>query len=392
MVTESVTWDRIPIILSFRETGKFAETYGFTGTQGVVWLEGQHFVPRDRPSDTVFIVMHPTSTLQLLPLPAALADRGLHIVCAGSRYARNDSALIMEKVCADLGHYVRWAKEVAGYKRVILIGWSGGGSLSLFYQSQAEHPTVTQTPAGDPYDLTSARLIPADGVIFIAAHLSRAETLSEMIDPSVRDEFDPDVRDLELDIYNRNCPNQPPYGQDFVAHFRAAQLERVRRITDRVDELLVRLRQADGEVERGFVVHRTWCDVRWLDLTIDPNGRRANMTVLGEPRIANSAPVGLARFTSLRSWLSQWAIHRSHANGTANAPEVRRAPVLLVENEADDGVPSTHTPTISRALGTSDKQIVQIAGANHYYVGQPEHLRDCIGHIVRWCRQRKFLE
>jgi len=34
--------------------------------------------------------------------------------------------------------------------------------LSLFYQAQAESPTITRTPAGDPYDLTQANLPCAD--------------------------------------------------------------------------------------------------------------------------------------------------------------------------------------------------------------------------------------
>jgi pimeloyl-ACP methyl ester carboxylesterase len=113
--------------------------------------------------------MHPASTLQLLPVPRAAARRGAHVLCAGSRYARNDTAAIFEKVAQDLRAYIRHAKEVWGYERVVLIGWSGGGSLALFYQSQAEAQSVTQTPAGDPVDLTKARLIPADAVIVQAA-------------------------------------------------------------------------------------------------------------------------------------------------------------------------------------------------------------------------------
>ena len=46
------------------------------------------------------------------------------------------------------------------------MGWSGGGSLSLFYQAQAERPSITHTPAGDPYDLTDARLQKVDGFGF----------------------------------------------------------------------------------------------------------------------------------------------------------------------------------------------------------------------------------
>jgi pimeloyl-ACP methyl ester carboxylesterase len=388
---EAAEWDRIPIIIDFPEISRFAETYGFTGTQGKVWLEGQHFWPKKRPSDTVYIVMHPSSVLQLLPLPAALADAGLHVICASSRYAKNDSALIMEKVCYDLGQYIRWAKERAGYKRVVLVGWSGGGALSLFYQGQAEAPTITHTPAGDEYDLVKANLIPADAVIFIAAHLSRAETLTEMIDPSVKDELNPDDRDLELDIYDPACPHQPPYDAEFIARFRMAQLARSRKITDFVQDLLDRLKaKNDGEVERGFVVHRTWCDVRWLDRTIDPNGRKPNVTLMGPPKIANSAPAGLARFSSLRSWLSQWSIDRSNAKGVESARRITRTPVLQIENQADDGVPASHNPIIQRSLATLDKEWVSIHGANHYYVGQPEQLRECIETVIDWSRRKGF--
>ena len=61
----------------------------------------------------------------------------MHVLCAGSRFAKNDTPLIMEKVVLDLGAYIRHAKEKWGYEKILLCGWSGGGSLSLFYQSQA---------------------------------------------------------------------------------------------------------------------------------------------------------------------------------------------------------------------------------------------------------------
>lgn len=393
MAEANEQFDRLPIILRFKETPKFTETYGFVGSQGFVALEGQRFVPhRSRDEGTVFIFMHPTSTLQLLPMPAALANAGLHVICAASRYPKNDSALIMEKVCFDLGQYVRWAKEVCGYEKVVLVGWSGGGSLSLFYQSQAEDPSITHTPAGDEYDLTAASLVPADGIVFIAAHLSRAETLTEWLDPSVCNELDPDDRDLEFDIYDPHCPDKPPFTPAFVARFRSAQLARSRRITAWVEETLARLKMKDdGEVERAFVVHRTNCDVRWIDPTVDPNGRKPDHCFLGPPKVANSAPAGLARFTSLRSWLSQWSIDRSQAKGPDSARRIRRTPVLQIENEADDAVPATHNATIHQALATLDKEMVTIEGATHYYVGQPQQLEQCIATLVGWSERKNLI-
>lgn len=95
-------WARIPAILSFSDTAAFSETYGFGAASGMVWLEGQYLIPNGRASKTLYLFMHPSSTLQLLPMPAALASEGLHVLCAASRYPRNDSGLIMEKVAIDM--------------------------------------------------------------------------------------------------------------------------------------------------------------------------------------------------------------------------------------------------------------------------------------------------
>jgi pimeloyl-ACP methyl ester carboxylesterase len=275
---------------------------------------------------------------------------------------------------------------------VVLVGWSGGGALSLFYQSQAESPSITHTPAGDEYDLTAAHLIPADGIVFIAAHLSRAETLTEWLDPSVKNELDPDDRDLEFDIYDPNCPNKPPFSPEFVLRFRAAQLARSRRITRWAEDTLARLKaREDGEVERGFVVHRTNCDVRWIDSSLDPNGRKPNHCFLGNPKVANSAPAGIGRFSTLRSWLSQWSIDRSQAKGPVAAARIHHTPVLQIENGSDDAVPATHNPAIYKALATPDKELVTIPTATHYYVGQPEELRVCIDALTDWCRRKQLL-
>src|SRR5258708_21741060 len=229
---------------------------------------------------------------------------------------------------------------------------------------------------------------PADGVSFIAGHLSRAETLSEWLDPSVRDEVDPDNRDPALDIYAPEAVHKPPYSAEFVRNFRAAQLARNRKITARVRELLDRFaRKNDGEMERGFVVHRTNCDIRWLDPAVDPNGRKPGWCFLGDPRIANSAPAGLARFSTLRSWLSQWSYDHSNAKGTDNARRITSCPVLQIVNGADDAVPATHNPAIRAALATRDREYVEIEGATHYYLGQPDQLAKCIATVTDWSRR-----
>jgi len=94
--------------------------------------------PPGSKSSTVIIFMHPIGGGEYLPLPMALAKAGHHVIYCQSRYPNNDTALIMEKVVVDLAECIRDAKERMGYEKVILGGWSGGGSLALFYQRQAE--------------------------------------------------------------------------------------------------------------------------------------------------------------------------------------------------------------------------------------------------------------
>lgn len=382
-------FERRAVTISFDEASLFTEVYGFVGRSGRVFLEGQLLLPGDgRAADTLLLFMHPASSLSLLPLPKALAEDGFHVMCCGSRYLRNDTALIMEKVALDLGAWIRHARDNLGYAKVVLVGWSGGGSLSIFYQAQAEAPTLTHTPAGDPVDLVAAQLPPADAVLSIAAHLSRAETLTEWIDPSVIDERDPDVRDPALDIYAAAPGVTPPFDSAFVARFRAAQVARNRRITVWADAMLARLKAQDnGELERGFMVHRTMCDPRWIDASVDPNARRPDWCYLGDPRTANAGPVGLARYTTLRAWLSQWSYDRTNTRTGDNAPRIT-VPALVIENGADDATPASHPRAIHDALGSRDKSFVRIDGATHYYQQQPELQAQAVEVVRAWLSAR----
>ncbi len=374
----------------YEEKASFSETYGFSGNQGMVNLEGLLIRPKGVRSGTLLVFMHPSSTLQLLPVPRALAQMGAHVLCAASRYAKNDTALILEKVVLDLGAYILYARERLGYQSVVLVGWSGGGSLAMFYQSQAEHPSITHTPAGDPVNIKEAGLIPADAIVYQAAHVSRASLLAEVIDPSVIDELNPDRRLPELDIYDRSNPAKPPYAAAYVVQYRAAQLLRMRRITAWVKETLAQLKQRNtDELERGFIVHRTLADPRFLDPALDPNGRKPGWCYLGKPETVNNGPVGLARFSTLRSWLSQWSIDDSMADGVRCAARIAR-PLLVIENGADDAVPQPHPRMIFDAASSPDKTFAVIEGATHYYAGQPELLARVSQLLRDWLLERKI--
>jgi pimeloyl-ACP methyl ester carboxylesterase len=373
--------------VAFEERAAFKDTYG--GEAGHVFLECVQVRPRDRDSKTVVVFSHPVGGGAFLPIMSALARAGHHVVYVNTRYRGNDTALIMEKCVVDLGAAIRDAKRRFGYERIVLGGWSGGGSLALFYQEQAVRPTITATPAGDAVDLAGAGLEPGDAIFLVAAHLSRAVTLTEWIDASILDEADASRRDPELDLYGNPPRHAPPFSATFLARYRAAQIERNRRITAWVRHELDELRECGRlDDERGFVVHGTMADPRWLDPSLEPNGRKPGLCYLGDPRVVNDGPVGLARFSTLRSWLSQWSFEESRANGERNAASVA-VPTLVVANGADDAVPPSHMQRLYAAIPHADKEMHEVTGASHYYLGQPAELAECVEIFSRWLAARE---
>ena len=375
-------YKRIPFIVTFQETSQYKDTYA--GEIGTVALTAHLLKPDISIGKSVVIFMHPTGGGSYLPMLNSLAKQGIDTVWCDSRYRGTDSALIMEKVLIDLGQCIKHLKEVLNYEKVILGGWSGGGSLSLFYQSQAENTSITETPAGDPIDLFSENFIPADGVMLIAAHESRHRTFTEWIDGSVLDENNPEKRKLELDIYNKDNLNQPEYSDDFIQTYRHSQIQRNRNITAWVQEKLNDFKKrGENNREFGFVVHRTMADPKWLDASIDPNGRKPNWCFLGEPEIVNNSPIGLARFCSLRSWLSQWSYDHAQGDGIKSAENIS-VPTLVVGNTADDGITPSHTHNLYNAVGNKNKELVWIQNANHYYFGQPEKAQESAKTCNRW--------
>lgn len=376
---------RTPVTIVSRDPSAFKDTYG--GAVGLV-ATGATLIRPETPSDTVLVTMHPIGGTGGLPVMRLFAEAGVHVLAADSRYRGVDNALIMEKVALDLGAAVRHAREKLGYANVILLGWSGGGALSAFYQAEAEQPSITHTPAGDPLSLADARLIPADGVILMAAHVSRHGTLTEWLDASILDEQDPDRRDPALDLYGEAV--RPPYDAAFLDRYRAAQEARNRRITawvkDRLETLRRRGRPND---EFGFVVHGTMADPRWLDPAVDPNDRAPGVCYLGDPQVVNMSPIGLARFSTLRSWLSQWSLDDARADGPRCLSRVK-SPVLVINNSADDACTPSHARRLYEAVAHGDRRFHEVASATHYYQDQPELGAQAVGLVKAWLEDHGF--
>lgn len=336
------------------------------------------------PKRMAAIVMHPASNFMGHYLIGPLAERGVACMGLNSRYAGNDTLLLMERVIQDLGAGVQFLRA-QGYDRIVLVGNSGGAALAAFYQAQAEHLTIDRMLDGDPAQLSPQDLPPVQGIALCAAHEGRSFLLRHWIDPSVFDEDDPLAANYDVDMYDPR--NGPPYSPQFLARFRASQHGRLRRIDQWVLDRLAWLRRLDtpgGPRDQVFVIHRTHADPRFLDLSLDPNDRAVgSVWAPGAEgaRAVNYAASQMGRLTSLTAFLSQWS-PLSRADGPANLARTS-VPVLLHTFTADQSTfPSTRDAWL--AAGGSRIRNIDVKGGTHYLAGQPQLVRQVADEMAEW--------
>lgn len=341
-------------------------------------LDGTLYEPADGSARTALLFMHPTANFLHHYALQPLAERGYAALGANTRYIGNESILLMENVLVDVGRTISLLRQ--RFQHVVLVGNSGGGSISAYYQSQAQNPTVTGSPGGGGPDLTQAGLSPADALVFLNAHTGRAQALTEWLDPSITNESAPFDRDAGLDMYDER--NGPPYAPEWLARFREAQIARNHRITAWVREQFhfIESRPELGINDFAFLVHGTHADPRLLDLTIDPSDRPA-----GGRRLCISMNLGstyMGRYTTLHSWLSQWSLATSHANAMEALPGAG-VPVMVVQGTADVPVYPSYATALYQAA-PEPKKLLWIKGASHYFKREPEGLTEALDAIAGW--------
>jgi alpha-beta hydrolase superfamily lysophospholipase len=105
----------------------------------------------------------------------------------------------------------------------------------------------------------------------------------------------------------------------------------------------------------------------------------------------NDGPVGLARFTTLRSWLSQWSYDDTNADGLGNASRVT-CPVLVISNTADLACTPSHAKRLFDAVSHSDKEMHQIQGADHYYTVSRDKVHEAVATVNDWITRKHFAD
>ena len=249
------------------------------------------------------------------------------------------------------------------------------------YQSQAIEPTISPTRGSRLPDETLT-LPAADLFVSLNAHLGRPDVLTTWLDPSVTDEADPLSVDPDLDMCRPE--HTVPFEEAFVTRYRRAQKERNHRITEWCIGELDRM-SAGGAYDRVFNVFRTWADLRFLDLSIDPSDREVGC-YFGDPKVANYLPFGLATTNTLRAWLSMWSLSESQCRAQPHLARISQ-PSLVIQSSDDQGCYPSDARSIFGAVGAEDKMMKMIRG--DHYLQRPVTARDETADIISaWVETR----
>ncbi len=337
--------------------------------------QGLYHHPRGEKPEIAFIATHYNVDFSEHYLGPYMASRGYGFLGWNTRFRGNEPWFLLEHALLDIEAGIQWLKSEAGVKQVVLLGNSGGGSLMAAYQSQATTPNIKpvldmKMPAG------LDALTGADLYISLNAHGGRPEVLTDWMDPSVTDEFDPLSIDESLNMYNPE--NGPPYSEAFISKYRAAQVARNKKITGWVLSEIERLKDR-GVYERVFTMQRVWADLRLMDGNLDPSEREIGMCYAGDAKRANFDARGIGNCSSLRSWLSMWSLDYSACSGPAHLQRIT-LPALVIQSLADSGVFPSDAETIYEHLAADDKELKLVAG-DHYLLA-PEGVRDVVADLI----------
>ena len=380
------------------------------------------YTPENSMPQTAVLDMHPKSDRGRDRYLSVLAKVGFAAFGHNNRHVGDDVDGIHENMLLDIAAGVRFLKS-RGFQKVVLMGVSGGGSLMAFYQAQAttKPPArVSATPAGDPPDLNEFDLPAADGLLTVIPHLGEGKILEIRIDPSVIHEGDPFSIDPALDMYNpangfRMPPHKTTYSKEFIARYRKGQRKRMERLDSWARQLVAeqdhyrslmeqpefkslkpeqqQLITRRASTTQVMTIYRTWADLRYMDLTLDPSDRVVGDNSGTTSWIANYARTPTPAHINPRAFLSTRSSLSSNAVTIENIAKVT-VPTLIMQGTAQRAIYPSDTQAIFEASGAKDKKLVWIEGGDVSFrpsgpkAGRGDQLQQSMDTVSSWMLER----
>jgi hypothetical protein len=362
-------------------------------------------------AETVVSLMHPRQDLTHHVLVPELVARGFAVWTQGTRSTNNDLNLIHEQALLDVAAGQVFLRE-RGFDNRVTLGHSGGGTLFAFYHQQAglaPAQRLTSAPSGRPVDLPGADMPVPQGAVFMAPHPGQGKLLERLIDPSVSDENDPLSLNPELDPFSPDngfaqAPESSTYPAEFVERYRAAQRARIARIDAEArarvaenDAARVRFKKSGDPLDRRaalvprvLTVYRTDADLRFTDLSLDPNERPYGSLFGRRPDLTDYGLIGFGRLSTPDAWLSTWSANATNADFIRCAPGVG-VPTLFVELTGDQACFPADARAMVDALGADDTTHAQVPGTHFggpLRPGEPTGASLAAAEIGGWLAER----
>ncbi len=282
--------------------------------------KGALYVPDSGPAPTVaFLTVHRTSNFMSLIATRELAKRGFMVLGMNPRSDNNEASVNFENIAADIRQGVDFLRKQQGITKVILIGHSGGGPSTTFYQATAEKGLEF---CQDPRKLTQCGnelkdLPKADAMVLLDAHPGNTVNSMRSLNPAVLDENDPSKIDAALDPFNPangfNPNGQSVYSAEFMDRYFKAQAARMNRLIDKAVAMREEIKQGKGKTtdDAPFIVYRNRARMMDFSMSVHPGTKEPHKL------IKNDGTVSTQIISSVRAPVTQNAkLDKTLSNGT----------------------------------------------------------------------------
>jgi pimeloyl-ACP methyl ester carboxylesterase len=376
------------------------------GSQDLIGALYQPASPTPNESTALFLTHEDSNFIGSIPC-VQLAQRGFTVLCVKSQY--DDQAhVIWDQLALDVSASVSYLRGLSSVKKVVLVGYSGGGAIMSYYQNVAEHGLAACQAAArlDPCGSDLAGLPPADGVVILDGVPGIAFDRLIDLDASIVNESNLNVRNESLDMYNPANGYQPngssDYSQAFINRYTKAQGQREAKIVAEAEHL--RKQVANGTAQftddAPLVVGRDVAEISEADLGVLYHTQNRYPVLSpahptgGSPQIVRSIRPVTASKSADESWASGAG---DYTASSYLATAAIKAPNLHITADSISGVDwaSTNTATVDNvrgittpllimgmtasqdldpvqqemyyqnATGTTDKTLVYVDGATH---------------------------
>ena len=354
-------------------------------------VKGALYKPDAGPAPHVAVLLiHRTANFLSHIATTELARRGFMVLAMNPRSDNNEAAVHFEDNALDIKSGIEFLRKQPGVTRVVLLGHSGGGPATSFYQAVAEKG-VSYCRGPNKLvecDESLAGLPRADGLVLVDAHPGVSVYGLRSLNPAVRDERDPSKIDPSLDPFNPANgydPGHPHYSETFKQQYFAAQAQRMNRLIDLAKAAVAKKDDDVFLVVRGEGARLMELDPSIHHSTVKPRKLLKNDGTVVTQIVDSVRPIGRGseaqnaafstgtRLLTARSFLSANAIRAhdsmddidwcSSNNSTPCALKVVTIPLLVTAMGAHYFIRDNEIHFDVAA--SSDKDFIVVEGATH---------------------------